>query len=117
MGRGGRQHERHPAVRIGDGRDPGGCIGDHRIVERPDLRQHVERMQRRGRLALGRAHVGLEGVTEAAVGIAVRAQRIEDGCDRRAVQEHGQPVPVEQPRVGEDEPLGGADVDHHGEGS
>jgi len=113
VGRRGGQHERHAAVGIGDARDPGGGIGDHWIVERVDLGKHVEGVERRDGLALGGSHVGLQRVTEAAIGIAIGAERVEDGLDRRATQEASRSVPVEQTGVGEQEPLGGNEIDGH----
>ncbi len=107
------QDEWEPAVRIGDAPDPGRCIRDHRIVERTDFGQHLQRMERRGRLALGGTHVGLQGMAEAAGGVAVGAQRLEDRRMRRAVEEHRQAVAVEQAGVGKDELLGSIDVDRH----
>jgi hypothetical protein len=52
-------------------------------------------------------------MAEAAVGVAVGMQRLEDGCHRRAVQEHSQAVPVQQPGVGINKLLTCVDVDWH----
>jgi hypothetical protein len=106
-------HERHPTVRLGDRGQPRGRAGDHRLVQPADLVQHLERMERGGRLALGSANVGLERVAEPAIGVAVGAQRVEHRGDARAVEEDGEPVPVEQAGVGEDEPAGGVGVDRY----
>jgi hypothetical protein len=105
------QHERHATVGFGDRRDPAGGISHHRVVKRPDAGEHLQCVERRGRLALGGADVGLEPVPESAIGVAVGAKRVEDRCDRCAVQQHCQPVAVEHAGVGEDEPLSGVDVD------
>jgi hypothetical protein len=69
-------------------------------------------MQRRGRLAHRGANVGLERVTETAVRVAVRTERVENRFNRCGVQKYGQPVAVEQASIGENEPLGGIDVGH-----
>ncbi len=110
--RGGAGHdEGHAAVGTGDRRDPGGRVGDDGSVERPDLGEDVQRVERGSRLAVGIAHVGLEGVAEAAVGVAVGAEGVQHGPDRRPVQVHREPMALEQAGVREDEPLGGGDVD------
>ena len=113
MGRGRGQHERHTAVRLGDRGDPRGRAGDQRVVERLDAREHVEGVEHRGRLARGIADVGLEGMTEPAVGIAVGAQCVEDRVDRRPAQQDRQPMAVEETSVRVDEPLRCIDVNGH----
>jgi hypothetical protein len=52
-------------------------------------------------------------MAKAAVGVAVGTERVDHGSDRRAVQKYRQPVAFQQSGVGEDEPLGGVDVDWH----
>jgi hypothetical protein len=52
-------------------------------------------------------------MAEAAGRVAVGAERLEDRCKRRAVEEHRQAVAVEQAGVGKDELLGSIDVDWH----
>src|SRR5215813_10891175 len=47
------------------------------------------------------------------IGICGGAQRLEDRCHWRAVQEHGQPVTVQQPGVGQSKLLAGIDIDWH----
>ena len=109
----GGEDERHPAVPIGDRSDPGPGALDHRIIERSHLGQDLESRQRRSRLALRGADVGLQGMAETAVGITVGAERFEDRCHLSAAQKDGQSVTFEHSRVGKDEPLCCADVDWH----
>jgi hypothetical protein len=72
------QRERHSSIRLGDGRDPSRGPADHRVVERSDLGEHRERVERRGRLARRGTDVRLERVAEPAVRVAVGPKRVED---------------------------------------
>ncbi len=72
------QHGRDAAVWLGDLRDPGARVAGELAVRRAGLAEDLERVQRRRRLAARAAQVGLQRVAEAAVRVAIAAQRLDD---------------------------------------
>jgi hypothetical protein len=70
-------------------------------------------MERRGRLALRRAQVGLEAMPVAAVAISVTTQGGEHGLDVAAVEEQLEAPPVEDTGVaGHEAPRGTHVITH-----
>ena len=65
------------------------------------------------RLAVRRAHVGLDRVPEAAVWVAIGAERLDDRLGSGLLEQAREAVALEQPGVGVDEGLGGLEVDGH----
>ena len=84
-----------------------GVVVDADLVE--DLHGRVDP----DRLAVRRAHVGLDRVAEPAVGVAMGAQGLHDRLGVAAVRAGAQAVAVEQAAVGLDEGGGGVDVGVH----
>ena len=78
-----------------------------RAAVQPQVVEQLERGQRRRGLAVRRAEVGFQGVTVAAIGVAVRVERGHDLRDVHLPGQVQQPQPVEEPAVGEDEGAGG----------
>ena len=87
---------RDPAVRGRDRRDPGARPAGELGVEPAGIVQHLERGQRRRGLAAGAAQVGLERVSESAVGVPVAAQCGEHRIGAAPEKQHRVPVPVHE---------------------
>jgi hypothetical protein len=105
------ERERQSALRPGDRQQPvaqGHRVGD-RFAGRGQLREHLERVQGRARLAGRRAQIGFQPPAIAAVGVAVGGQRSRDAA-RLALVQQGEPATVEQPAVGGEEGRGSRDV-------
>jgi hypothetical protein len=102
-----RERERQPAVRERDRVQPVAQLDGLRCDDGADVGEHLEGVQRCGRLAFRGAQVGLEAVPVAAVGISVGPQRGEDGLRVPAVEEQLEAPPVEETSVAGHEPAGG----------
>jgi hypothetical protein len=107
------ERERQAAVGKRDGVEPVTELGRLPCRGGPHFGEHLEGMQRRGRLAFRRAEVGLEAVPVASVWIAVGAERGKGRLGVAAVEELLEPPPVEEPRMARHEPPRGGDIRAH----
>ena len=109
---GAGDREREAAVVQARGREPVAERGSQVAGRRRGLLQHLEGVEGAGRLAGGRAQVGLERPAEAAVVVAVGAQRVERPGGRGPVEQEGEAPAVEHARVGVHEGAGCGEIDH-----
>jgi hypothetical protein len=107
------QRGRDAAVGRGDRRHERARVAGHVAVRRAGLVEDLQRVERRRRLAAGAAQVGLERVAEAAVRVAVAAQRVDHGLSGSAGTAQAVAMTVQQAGGGPDEALGGGAVDRH----
>ncbi len=106
-----RQRHREAAVLEAHRVEP---VAERRRLRRAaGLREHLERVQRRGGLALRRAQVALQAPAVAAVGVAVAVERGERAGGVAAAVEQLEAAAVEGAGVGGHEVAGRVHVDAH----
>ena len=74
----------------------GACIARQLAVGRAGLAQDLQRVQRWRGLAVRAAQIGLQRVAEAAVGVAIAAQRLDDRPGGPIGEQHAVSMPVHQ---------------------
>jgi len=98
-----RFHEGRPAPGRGDRLQPVTRAPDQGVVPRVGLVHDPKRHLDGQRLAAGGAAVGLEGVPEPAVVVAVGGHRVPHRLGGAVAEQPLEPAPVEDPRVRGDE--------------
>ena len=88
---------RDATVRRRDRCDPAARAAGQLVVGGARFIKDLERVQSRRRLTARTAQVGLQPVPEAAVGVAVAAQRLDDGLGRPVAEQHRVTVSIYQP--------------------
>jgi len=104
-----RNENRAPLIRFVRLEPPEGRE-DQAVVPGPGLVQGVQGERDGQRLAAGTAAVGLQGVAEATVGVAVGGDRVAHIIGPAVLEQPLEPPPVQHPATDREELGGGAHV-------
>jgi hypothetical protein len=107
------KRERQASVGKCDGLQPVAQLHGLRRRDGGEVGKDLEGVERRGRLALRRAEVGLEAMPVAAVRVAVRPQRVEDGLGLPAIEQQPEAPAVEEASMAGHEAARGAQLIAH----